>query len=113
AFLLAVLLALPLASWWLLFRPQNAEINQAKREIEHKRSVLQKVQETTARTKDLQRENEDIRKQIENIEARLPSNKELDTVVRQVSDLAVEAGLDAPGIESDKPVAAAMYMEQP
>jgi type IV pilus assembly protein PilO len=113
AFLLAVLLALPLASWWLLFRPQNAEIAQANREIEHKRSVLQKVQETTARTKDLQRENEEIRKQIQNIEARLPTNKELDTVVRQVSDLAVQSGLDAPGIESEKPVAAAMYMEQP
>jgi type IV pilus assembly protein PilO len=113
AFLLAVLLALPLASWWLIFRPQNAEITQAKREIEHKQSMLRKVQETTAKTQDLQRENEEIRKQIQSIEARLPSNKEVDMIVRQVSDLAVDAGLNAPGIESDKPIPAAMYMEQP
>jgi type IV pilus assembly protein PilO len=113
AFLLAVLLALPLASWWLVFRPQNTEIAQAKREIEHKLATLRKVQETTSRTEDLQRENEEIRKQIQSIEARLPSNKEVDEVVRQVSDLAVQAGLDSPAIESDKPVTAAMYMEQP
>jgi type IV pilus assembly protein PilO len=113
AILLAVLLALPLTSWWLVFRPQNAVIQQAKREIEHKRSMLQKVQERTVKNQNMARENEEIRKQIESIEARLPSNKEVDTVVRQVSDLAVEAGLDSPSIESDKPVTAAMYMEQP
>ena len=55
--LLAVLLALPLLSWWLVFRPQNNEIAQAKREIEHKRQMLDKLKETTARTQDLQREN--------------------------------------------------------
>jgi type IV pilus assembly protein PilO len=113
AILLAVLLALPLTSWWLVFRPQNAVIQQAKREIEHKRAMLQKVQERTVRNQDMARENEEIRKQIESIEARLPTTKEVDTVVRQVSDLAIESGLDSPSIESDKPVAAAMYMEQP
>jgi type IV pilus assembly protein PilO len=96
-FLLAVLLALPLSSWWLVFRPQNAEIAQARKEIQHKQSILAKVRQTTARAQDLQRENEEIGKQIQSIEARLPSNKEVDTVVRQVSDLAVEAGLGAPG----------------
>jgi type IV pilus assembly protein PilO len=113
AILLAVLLALPLTSWWLVFRPQNAVITQAKHEIEHKRSLLMKVQERTVKNQDMARANEEIRKQIESIEARLPSNKEVDTVVRQVSDLAIESGLDSPSIVSDKPVAAAMYMEQP
>jgi type IV pilus assembly protein PilO len=112
-FLLAVLLALPLLSWWLVFRPQNAEIALAKQEIDHKRLMLQKLQEATARNQDLQRANEEIRQNIEAIEARLPSSKEVDQVVRQVSDLAVQSGLEAPNIESDKPVAAAMYMEQP
>ena len=32
-FLLAVLLALPLLSWWLVFRPQNSEIAQAKPQL--------------------------------------------------------------------------------
>lgn len=113
AFLLALLLALPLLSWWLVFRPQNAFISQAKREIDHKHLMLDKLRETTSRNEDLQRANEEIQANIQSIEARLPSNKEVDAVVRQVSDLAVESGLEPPNIESDKPVAAALYMEQP
>jgi type IV pilus assembly protein PilO len=112
-FLLALLLALPLLSWWLVFRPQNAFISQAKREIEHKHQLLDKLRETTARNQDLAHDNEEIQKNIQSIEARLPSNKEVDAVIRQVSDLAVESGLEPPNIESDKPVAAALYMEQP
>jgi len=111
--LLAVLLALPLLSWWLVFRPQNVEITQARREIQHKQEMLDKVEATTARNQNLAQENEDNQKKIEAIEARLPSSKEVDQVVRQVSDLAVESGLEPPAIESDKPVTAAMYMEQP
>lgn len=111
--LLAVLLALPLSSYWLVFRPVNAEIGQAKAEIDHMRQRLTKVQESTARNLDLKRENEESARQIQAIEARLPSSKEVDLVVRQVSDLAVESGLESPAIESDKPVTAAVYMEQP
>ena len=111
--LLAVLLALPLSSYFLVFRPVNREIGQAKAEIEHMRLRLTKVQESTARNLDLKRENEESARQIQAIEARLPSSKEVDQVVRQVSDLAVESGLESPAIESDKPVGAAVYMEQP
>lgn len=112
-FLLAVLLMLPLCSYWLVFRPQNAEIAVAKREIDVKREMLNKLQQTTSRNDDLLRANEEIRRNIQSIEARLPSNKEVDAIVRQVSALAIEAGLEAPNVESDRPVAAAMYMEQP
>jgi type IV pilus assembly protein PilO len=112
-FLLAVLLALPLCSYWLVFSPQNAEIGLAKREIDHKRQMLDKLQQTTSRNDDLQRANEEIRRNIHAIETRLPSNKEVDAVVRQVSSLAIEAGLEPPAIDSDKQVNAAMYMEQP
>jgi type IV pilus assembly protein PilO len=111
--LLGVLLALPLAAYWLVFRPQNAEIAQARQEIEHKREMLDKLKATTNQNDNLEKANEEIRSSITAIEARLPSDKEVDAVVRQVSDLAVEAGLDAPAIESDKPVEASMYMEQP
>src|ERR1043165_1448801 len=111
--LLGVLLALPLTSYWMVFRPVNGEIGQAKSEIEHMRLRLAKVQESTARNLDLQRENEESRRQIEAIEARLPSSKEVDLVVPQVSAPAVEAGPEPPAIESAKPVTAAVYMEQP
>jgi type IV pilus assembly protein PilO len=111
--LLAILLAVPLSSYWLVFRPQNAEITQARQEIEHKRSVLDKLREETSRSRDLERANNEIQQSIHAIEARLPNSTEIDAVVRQVSDLAVEAGLPAPQLKSLKPVKAALYMEQP
>ncbi len=111
--LLAVLLALPLLAWWLVFRPQNAEIGQAGLKIKQKTEMLDELQATTSKNGDLARQNEENHKKIEAIEARLPSSKEVDQVVRQVSELAVQSGLEPPGIESDKPVAAATYMEQP
>jgi type IV pilus assembly protein PilO len=111
--LLGVLLALPLSSYWLVFRPQNSEIAQARQEIDHKRQLLDKLKQTTAQNASLERANDEIKASITAIEARLPSTKEVDAVVRQVSDLAVQSGLDSPAIESDKPVEASMYMEQP
>lgn len=111
--LLVVLIALPLSSYWLVFRPQNAEIAQAKREIEHKRLMLDKLREATARHEDLLKENERIEANIRAVEERLPTNKEIDAVVRQVSELAIGTGLEPPAIESQKPVAASLYMEQP
>lgn len=111
--LLLVLLAVPLSSYWLVFKPQNEEIAQAKREIEMKRQMLSKIQVTTARNEDLAAENERIAESIAAIEARLPTSNEVDNIVRQVSPIAVDAGLEPPSIKSLKPLRAAMYMELP
>lgn len=111
--LLVILVAVPLASWQLVFRPQNKVIAQAQAEIAHKREMLGKLQEATAQAADLEQANRDIAQSIQAIEARLPTNKEIAEILRQVSDLAINAGLEAPVIEAKKPVKAAMYMEQP
>lgn len=111
--LLALLFAMPLSSYWLVFRPQNTEIATAKREIQHKKEMLDKLREATARNQDLQRDNQEIQKSISAIEARLPTNKEVEGIVRQVSDLAVECGLQPPTMKNDRPMKASLYMEQP
>jgi type IV pilus assembly protein PilO len=111
--LLVVLLALPLSSYWLVFRPQNAEIDLAKAEIAHKRQMLEKLRHATAQNADLERANLDVQESIAKIESRLPTNKEVDKIVRQVSQLAVEVGLDPPSMKSEKPLPAASYREQP
>lgn len=111
--LLMILMAVPVSSWWLVFRPQNREIGLARQEIGHKRAMLTKLREETARSVDLQKANERMREGISDIEARLPNNKEIDSVVRQVSNIAVESGLGAPALKSEKPLSAALYWEQP
>ena len=111
--LLGILLAMPLSSYWLVFRPQNQEIEQAEREIEHKRAMLEKLQVATSRNETLEGANQEIREGIEAIEARLPSDKEIDSIVREVSRLAVESGLEQPGMTSGDPIRGSLYWEQP
>ncbi|GIW74761.1 MAG: hypothetical protein KatS3mg103_1283 [Phycisphaerales bacterium] len=111
--LLLVLFAVPLASYWFVFRPQNQQIERAREEIALRREKLEKLKQESARRGTLEAATAEIAQRIESIESRLPTNKELADVVRQVSELAVQSGLEQPSIVADKPVKAALYMEQP
>jgi Tfp pilus assembly protein PilO len=109
---LAVLMV-PIVSYFVVFKPQSATIEQAKAEIQHKREMLASLREETARNDDLRQANEEIGERINDMESLLPSGKEIDLIVRQVSALAVESGLSPPTLKSAKPVAAARFREQP
>lgn len=110
---LIVLLALPVSSYFMVFRPQNQAIEAARQEMDHKRKLLEKLREETARNSDLARANQEIGQRLAEIEARLPSSKEVAEVVRRVSDLAVKSGLNAPVMEMGEQLEAALYREQP
>lgn len=110
---LGVVLGLPVSSYFMVFRPANKDRQARLESLAHQEQLLNKLREETGKNTDLQRANEEIKQTVAAIEARLPSNKEMDGVVRQISDLAVKAGLQSPAMKSAKPVQAAMYMEQP
>lgn len=111
--LLLVLFAVPLASYWFVFRPQNTQIERAREEISLRREKLEMLKQESARRGTLEAATTQIAERIESIESRLPTDKELADVVRQVSELAVQSGLAQPSIVAEKPVKAALYMEQP
>ncbi len=111
--LLAAVVGMPVASYFLVFRPQNNEINRARQDVEYTKKLLDKLREETARNADLEKAIEDIRNSVAAAETRLPSDKEISDVVHKVSDIAIQAGLEAPAMKSAKPVQAALYMEQP
>jgi type IV pilus assembly protein PilO len=93
---LVVLLAVPLASYFMVFKPQNQEIKKARGEIELKQTMLDKLRAATSQTADLEQANAEIRRSIEAIESKLPSTKELDNVLREVSTIAQKCGLKVP-----------------
>lgn len=114
AIFFAVLLAVPLASYFFVFKPQNEQINRARQEIEHKEAMLEKLREATSQTTDLARANDEISASIEAIKQRLPTTQEMDNVLRQVSELAAENGLKIPNFRrSNQALPAGMAMEQP
>jgi type IV pilus assembly protein PilO len=110
---LFVLVAMPVSSYWFVFRPQNEEIQTAKKEIEHKELMLERLSEATAQRTSLEEENEQIASAIDLVEGRLPDDKEVEVILEQVAELARKSRLLLPKVKTQKPVAAARYMEQP
>lgn len=110
---LIVLIAMPVSSYWFVFRPQNEDIVAARKEIEHKEQLLEKLAASTARNADLEKINEEIARGITTVESRLPGTKEVEVVLGQVSSIARESRLTLPKVRSANPIAAAHYMEQP
>jgi type IV pilus assembly protein PilO len=110
---MVVLVAMPISSYFFVFKPQNDEINRAKGEIAHKEAMLDKLERATAKTRDLEAANEEIVQAISMIEARLPEDKEIDVILAQVATLARQSRLELPSIRVGKPIPAQQYIEQP
>ena len=110
---LVVLLAVPVASWWYVFKPRNAEIQQAHREIEIKQAKLDKLREVAKRIDDIGLAIEQGRDAVELVEAKLPNREQVEDILENVWQLAKRNRLTLRSVESEKPVPAALYMEQP
>ncbi|MGQ0627592.1 MAG: type 4a pilus biogenesis protein PilO [Phycisphaerales bacterium] len=111
---LAVLLAVPLVSYFIVFKPQNIEIARAKTEIDVKRATLDKLRAQTAKTADLEKANAEMLEAIAAIEAKLPSTKEVDNVLREVAQIAARSRLEMPVFKKvDKVLPAGRAQEQP
>ena len=113
ALMFGLIVGMPVAGWYFAMRPQSAQISQDKAELAHMQTLLDKLRAETARQDDLEQANSQIADRIGAIEDRLPTTKGVDQIVRQVSMLAVQAGLAPPTLKSQAPVAAAHYREQP
>ena len=110
---LLVLLAMPISSYWFVFKPQNAEIGQAKEEIEHKERMLHKLDAKTAQTNDLERANTEMAEKIRLIEERLPSDKEVDVILKQVADIAQAQKLVIKKVRAKPALKSSRFMEKP
>jgi Tfp pilus assembly protein PilO len=110
---LVVLLVVPVASYFYVFKPRNAEIQQAQTEVEIKQSKLEKLREVTEKIDDIGLAIEQGRNAISLVEAKLPSKDQVEVILGDVWQLAARARLDVKSVKSETPVPAAGYMEQP
>lgn len=109
-----VLLAVPVAAFFVVFKPQNDRIEQARKDTEIKKAMLDKLREATAQSADLRRENERIAASIRALEARLPNDKGIDEVLRDVHSAAEQSGLRLPKFRrTDRAIQSGVAMEQP
>jgi len=110
---LVVLLAVPVASWWYVFKPRNTEIAQARMEIETKQAKLDKLREVANRIDDIGLAIEQGREAVELIEDKLPNRDQVEVILEKVWQLAKRNHLNLKSVKSEKPVPATLYMEQP
>jgi len=108
-----VLLAVPVASYFYVFKPRNEEIRQAEKEVEEKREKLQQLREIEKTIDDINRMIDEGKKQIDLIEAKLPSARDVDVVLRDITQLARKTRLKVNKFKTERQIPAASYMEQP
>lgn len=110
---LVVLLVVPVASYFYVFKPRNDEIRQAQQEVEIKQAKLDKLREVASKIDDIGLAIEKGRAAIELVEAKLPSQQDVEVILEDVWQLARRARLTVKSVKSEQPVPAALYMEQP
>lgn len=111
---LGVLLAVPVSSYFLVFQPQNDAIEAAERTIKERQTSLERLRAATAQSADLEKANTEMHEAISNLENRLPSGKDLDSVLSNVADIAAGEGLELQQFKKlTKVIQAGLATEQP
>lgn len=108
-----VLLAVPVASFMFVFQPRNKDIHQARTEIQLKQARLDKLDEVVAKIDDIGLAIDAGRDSIQLIEAKLPSEQDVEGILEQVWQIAKRNRLNVKSVKSERPVPAALYMELP
>jgi type IV pilus assembly protein PilO len=86
--LILLLIAMPVASWWFVFRPGSALNKEMVKQIEQRKDRLQKLNRATAAMGSLKEEIASLAKAIDFLQSRLPNEKEIDKVLQEIWRLA-------------------------
>lgn len=108
-----VLMAVPVASFFLVFKPQNERINLARQEIHVKQSRMDRLAAITDRLEDLDLAIANGRESIELIEQKLPDEEGVDDILQRVWQIAKRNRQTVKSVKSKKKLPAVLYMELP
>lgn len=108
-----LLLAMPVAAYVLVFRPRNIQIAEARLEISQKQDKLERLRAATKNITDLDQEIQQLAETIQLFEQKLPAEREVEVILKQVWELAEAHKLIPKSVRTDKPVTAAHYAELP
>jgi len=109
----AVIVAIPIASYFLVFAPRNAEIAKARDEISAKRTRLADLSRLTARIGDLGREIAEREEELDRLNQKLPDREGVDRILEQVTQIAQRSNLAVRSVKGEKAVTAGPAMELP
>jgi len=85
---IALLVAIPVAEWWFVFRPYNARKAEMIRRIESQQAKLSAANRIAAAIGDLMKEIDSLTQAIDFFHSLLPTEKEIDKVLQETWQLA-------------------------
>ena len=110
---LLLLLVLPAAAYRFVFQPRNEQIHQVRAQIIDKRAKLERLEQATRRIDDLGREIERLSDAVAMFEQKLPAEREVEVILKEVWELATARGLTPRSIRTDDTVDMQLYAELP
>ncbi len=108
-----VLLAVPIASYFFVFKPRNAQIGSAKTEMQRKETRLAELRKLTGRIGDLDREIVNWEDALHRLDQKLPDEEGVDAILGQITEVAKSNKLLVRSVKGEKAIPAALYMELP
>ena len=107
-----VLLGLPVAAYLFVYQPVNRQIEQVRQQNAKKQAKLEKL-EVARHIEDLGEEIRKLDEAIEMFEGKLPAEKEVEVILKEVWELATRQGLRPRSIRTEQPIDSAGYSELP
>ena len=108
-----VLLAMPVAAYFFVFQPRNADIAEAREEIDRKQAKLRQLETATQNLESLTAEIEKLSGAIAMFEKKLPAQQEVEVILKDVWELAAKHELTPKSVRTDKITSTAQYAELP
>lgn len=111
--LLTVMVGLLGATWWFGLKKGNERATALRIETAAKQAQLVELREATADVEDLSRRIEDLQKAIDFFEGKLPREKEVEKILRDVWEAAERNRLEIRSFEPMTPERGSHYGDQP
>lgn len=108
-----LLLAVPVGAYLFVFEPRNKQIDEVREEIKRKQAKLEELESATKKIPDLGQEIDRLTDAIEIIEQKLPDERKVDEVLKQVWEMAARQRLTPKSVRTDKPLPGSQYSELP
>jgi type IV pilus assembly protein PilO len=111
--LVAVLLAMLAGSYIFVFQKANAKRYALLAETHQEEQTLETVRQATAGVDDLNRKVTEMQKQIAFFQSRLPAEREVDRILKEVWQMAGANNLSTQTVKTETSIHNANYNEQP
>ena len=110
---IAVMLGLLGCSYFLVLTKAQQKVQAQERKIEEKQKALSDLERATAGVADIDRKVEELQEAIKFFEKKLPQEREMDLILKEVWQMAEQNKLTTKTIRTMKSQRGAAYSEQP